>query len=128
VRPRLESGSIGDAVKWSGRNAPRAPLKGAGTMLLPNYDEYVIAYKDRNPAIDAARAANMIARSNSAFANHVAIDGELAGSWSRTIRANAVLIEVSPYKKLTPLQIRAVASAVECYGEYLGLTASLAMV
>ena len=33
------------------------------------------------------RAANIVARSNGAFANHLVIDGCLAGSWSRTLKA-----------------------------------------
>jgi len=128
VRPLLDSASIGDAIYWSGDEAPGAPLKGTGAMLLPNYDEYLIAYKDRAPVIDAGRTANMIARANSAFANHVVINGRMAGSWSRTLSGNAVLIEVAPYGKLTPQQTRAVASAADCYGEYLGLSASVAFV
>lgn len=128
VRPSLDSTSIGDAVYWRGDDSAGPPLKGTGAMLLPNYDEYLIAYKDRAPVIDAARAANMAARANSAFANHVVIDGRMAGSWSRTLTGNSVLIEVAPYGKLTPQQTRAVASAADCYGEYLGLSASLAIV
>jgi hypothetical protein len=128
VRPLLESVSIGDAVYWGGDSGQSAPLKGSGAMLLPNYDEYLIAYKDRAPVIDAARTANIVARANGAFANHVVIDGRLAGSWTRTIKTNSVLIEVAPYKKLTPVQIRAIVAAADCYGEYLGLTTALAIV
>jgi hypothetical protein len=97
-------------------------------LLLPNYDEYLVAYKDRAPFVDASRAANIVARSNGAFANHLAIDGCLAGSWSRTLKATSVLIEVAPYKKLTPAQTRAVANACDCYGEFLGLKPTLAIV
>jgi hypothetical protein len=128
VRPMLESASVGGTTYWSGDNAPGSSSKSAGAMLLPNYDEYLIAYKDRAPVIDAARTANVVARSNGAFANHVVIDGRLAGSWSRTIRTNAVLIEVAPYKKLTAAQTRLVANAADCYGEFLGLKASLSVV
>lgn len=117
-----------------GRQHWRAPQKGAaagktlGAFLLPNYDEYLIAYKDRAPVVDAARAANIVARSGGAFANHLIIDGRLSGGWSRTIKASAVLIEVAPYRKLMPHQSRAVAIAAEAYGEFLGLPATLSLV
>jgi hypothetical protein len=39
-----------------------------------------------------------------------------------------VKIDVAPYKKFTPLQSRAVATAVEAYGEFLGLPATLSLV
>jgi hypothetical protein len=128
VRKNLESSTIGGVTHWSARGTDDGPARGSGAFLLPNYDEYLIAYKDRAPVVDSARAANVVARSNGAFANHLVIDGRLAGGWSRTLGANKVLIEVAPYKKLTPAQTRNVANAADCYGEYLGLAATLSLV
>jgi Winged helix DNA-binding domain len=127
VRPTLESSSIGGSTVWSA-HTPAKASKSVIAMLLPNYDEYLIAYKDRGAFVDESRAANIVARSGGAFANHLIIDGRLAGGWSRTIGGNSVKIEVAPYKKLTPAQHRAVANAADCYGEYLGLPATLAVV
>ena len=124
----LEFSSIGGIVHWTAKNSDASPFKGVVGLLLPNYDEYLIAYKDRAPFVDASRAANIVARSNGAFANHLVIDGCLAGSWSRTLKATSVLIEVAPYKKLTPAQTRAVTNACDCYGESLGLKPTLAIV
>ena len=128
VRPALESSSIGGSTLWSAEDGHGASSKGVVAMLLPNYDEYLIAYKDRGAFVDQSRAANVVARSGGAFANHLMIDGRLAGGWSRTIKGNAVLIEVAPYKKLTPAQARAVGNAADCYGEFLGLPATLSIV
>ena len=97
-------------------------------FLLPNYDEYLIAYKERGAFVDASRAANIVARSGGAFANHLVIDGCLSGGWHRTLKGNSVAIDVAPYKKLTPQQSRAVAAAAEAYGEFLGLPATLSIV
>ena len=97
-------------------------------MLLPNYDEYLIAYKDRAAVVDQSRVANIAARTGGAFANHLMIDGRLAGGWSRTIKPNTVLLDIAPYKKLTPAQSRAVSNAAECYGEFLGLPVELSIV
>ena len=120
--------SIDGRPHWS---APRksAPASKRNTaFLLPNYDEYLIAYKDRGAYLDASRSANLAARTGGALANHLVIDGCLAGGWSRRIEPNAVVIEVAPYKKLTPVQSRAATAAVEAYGEFLGLPATLALV
>lgn len=125
---QLESSKIGGVVHWTAEQINASPSRSACGLLLPNYDEYLIAYKDRAHFIDATRAANIVARSNGAFANHLVIDGRLAGSWSRTCKTNAVLIEVAPYKKLTPAQTRAVTNACDCYGEFLGLRPTLAIV
>jgi hypothetical protein len=127
VRPALESSTISGLTHWSAEDS-RPASKGLVAMLLPNYDEYLIAYKERAAFVDQARAANVVARSGGALANHLMIDGRLAGGWSRTISSNTVQVEVAPYKKLTPAQARAVSNAAECYGEYLGLRAELSIV
>lgn len=122
----LESAPVDGRTYWSS-GAMRGTAN-AGAMLLPNYDEYLVAYRDREPVIDPTRAANIVARSGGAVANHLVIDGRLAGGWSRAITGNSVEVTVSPYKKLTPAHTRAVKNAVECYGEFLGLPATLTLV
>ncbi|MEO7157111.1 MAG: crosslink repair DNA glycosylase YcaQ family protein, partial [Vicinamibacterales bacterium] len=128
VRTLLESSSIDNLVLWSARAADDAPSTSGAAFLLPNHDEYLIAYKDRAPVVDAARAANVVARSNGGFANHLLIDGRLAGSWSRSCNVSNVMIEVAPYKRLTAAQLRAVGNVADCYGEFLGLRASVSIV
>lgn len=128
ARPALDAEKIGGLVFWSA-DAPAAKAASRlPVMLLPNYDEYLIAYKDRALVVDPDRAANVAARTNGAFAHHLIVDGRLAGGWSRRIAANSVTIDVAPYRKLTPQQTRALANAAEQYGEFLGLPATLVVV
>jgi len=128
AKPKLHKQIIGGREYWSAASRAKTPTKGCTALLLPNYDEYLIAYKDRGAVVDSARAANIVARSNGAFPHHLVIDGRLAGSWTRTIKGPSVLIEVAPYNKLTPVQSRAVMSAVDCYGEFLAIPASLSII
>src|SRR4029078_4550522 len=44
---RLESTSIGGVAHWGADDTASRPHKGTSVYLLPNYDEYLIAYKDR---------------------------------------------------------------------------------
>ena len=126
VQPALESTVIGDLTYWSAE-PPAMSRKKTPAFLLPNYDEYLIAYKDRGAFVEHGRAANLVARSNSALSNHLVIDGKLAGSWSRTLTGNSVQIQIAPYKKLAPAQARVVASAADCYTEFLGLPGNVAV-
>jgi hypothetical protein len=128
AQPRLHRETIGGRECWSGKGRTAAAHTGCTALLLPNYDEYLVAYKDRSAVVDSARAANIVARSNGAFPHHLVIDGRLAGSWARTLKGNSVVVEVAPYHKLTPPQTRAVMSAVDCYGEFVALPASLSIV
>ena len=119
--------TIDGRLHWSAQAAPApAPAKGRASpvYLLPNYDEYLIAYKDR-PAADSTGAANMEARSNGAFPHHLVIAGRLAGSWRRTVKANSVAIEVAPYKALSKAHARAVTGETDCYGEFLNMPVEL---
>ena len=125
LQPALESTKIGDLVYWSAE-APASRAKKTPAFLLPNYDEYLIAYKDRGAFAEQGRQ-NLVARANSALSNHLVIEGKLAGNWSRTIATNAVQIQVAPYKKLPPLQSRAVTNAADCYGDFLGLKPNLSV-
>jgi hypothetical protein len=128
VTPSLHREAVDGRIYFSGRHHARSSSRGASAFLLPNYDEYLIAYKDREPVVDALRAANMVARANGASPHHLIIGGRLAGSWSRTLHGNSVVIGVDPYHTLSAAEKRAVTNAVECYGEFLGMPATLAMV
>ena len=128
AKSKLHKKTIQGHDYWSGSSSTASEAKGCTALLLPNFDEYLIAYKDRGAVVDSARAANIVARSNGAFPHHLVIDGRLAGSWRRTLQANSVVVEVAPYNKLTPVQSRAVMSAADCYGEFLGLPMSLSIV
>lgn len=110
---------------------PATPLPAAGTpiaLLLPTYDEYLIAYKDREAVVGPGHSANLVARSNGGFPHHLVIDGRLAGGWRRTLNGHAMTIEVAPYKALTAAQKEAVAAATDRYGEFLNQQAELVLV
>jgi hypothetical protein len=125
--PALVQSTIDGRVHWGPRDEPAVP-KGITAWLLPNYDEYLIAYKDRSPVVEASRSANLVARSNGGFSHHLVIDGRLAGGWRRVLKGHIVQVEVAPYKALTPAQKGAVAAAAERYGEFLNQRAELTVV
>lgn len=128
VRPKLQQETIDGRPHLGAKARVTAANKGCAALLLPNYDEYLIAYKDRGALVEDARAPNIVARSGGAYPHHLVIDGRLAGSWTRTLKEHAVAIAVAPYRKLTPVQTRAVISAADCYSEFLGLPLTLSIV
>jgi len=120
----LEQSTFDDRPHWGPREGS-PPGPGTGAWLLPNYDEYLIAYKDRGAVVERGRTANLVARTNGGFSHHLVIDGRLAGGWRRTLKGHLVMIEVAPYKPLTPAQKGAVAAAADRYGEFLNQRAEL---
>ena len=87
--------------------------------LLPNYDEYTIGYKDHAAVFDTSKMAQLI------FAHTVILDGQVAGTWKRTLRKREVVIELNTFTKLTKAQSRLIGAAAKRYGKFLGLEAMI---
>lgn len=96
----------------SGRSARDA-------RLLPPYDEYLIAYKDRNAAIDPAYVKQIIPERNPAFSSPFIIGGRVEGTWKRVMKKDGIVITVQPFRKLSPADHRALSIAADRYGTFL---------
>jgi winged helix DNA-binding protein len=104
---------IGGQAYWMLASAASQPRAGR-TYLLPNFDEYLVAYADRSAAYDGADPATPLR-------NTVVVDGQVVGNWRRTIAAGTVAVEVSLFKRLRHTE--RLARAVEQYGAFLGRAA-----
>src|SRR5262249_19853145 len=60
-------------------------------LLLPVYDEYVIAYRDRTAIAHAGVDV---------FANSMVVDGRIRGSWRRTLTRGSVVLEAAPDSRM----------------------------
>ena len=60
--------------------------------LLPSFDEFMVAYKDRSAALDATRAGAAIT-GNGIFKPVVVVGGQIAGVWKRSFKKDSVVIE-----------------------------------
>lgn len=90
--------------------------------LLPPYDEYTVAFKDRaaiaEPAVaDAIRGG--------VFAPVVVLDGRAAGTWRRKITRRGLEITAELLAPPGPAHRRALAAAAARLGAFAGLPAEL---
>jgi hypothetical protein len=92
----------------------RAPT----THLLPPYDEYTIAYKDRSAVIDPAYT---IQTRNGIFSPIIVINGQIVGTWKRTFRKNAALLEMTLFNPLSETETHALNIAINRYGAFLDM-------
>src|SRR5205814_1726831 len=81
--------------------------------LLPTFDEYLIAHKDRGLVVGAPHAKGVV------FNQHVVIDGQLAGTWRRTVNVGSVVVDVAPHRPLTRADKSALAAAADRYGRFM---------
>jgi hypothetical protein len=91
----------------------------ASAQLLPNYDEYFIAYKDRTAV--GQRLGNIAALTGGdARITHVVfVNGELVGRWRRTTRNKAVVVELMLEAKVTPAERGRIRAATDALREFL---------
>ncbi len=92
--------------------------------LLPSYDEYTVAYKDRSAVLAPDYAKLAIGR-NGIFSPIIVIDGQVVGTWKRAVKKAEVVLTPTPFAKLSKPQIRALQPALNRYGEFLGAPVGL---
>jgi len=87
--------------------------------LLPPWDEYLVAYKNRDVAVGhlSHHQENRLALVGRPL---VAIDGRVCGSWRRSVAASIVQVSLDLWTPLSGAERRAVEQAVTRYGRFLG--------
>lgn len=105
--------------------APVPPKRSPTALLLPNYDEYFIGYRDRS-AIGERVREHAPEELNRALSGHVlVVDGQLVGGWKRTLNRTRVTVEIHRLVSLSQAEERAVESAAGQYAKFLGLELEL---
>jgi hypothetical protein len=89
-------------------------------FLLPNYDEYVISYKDRTEAIDKKYLAVILKERNAVFTNAILINGKIEGIWKRDIKNNSVVVTTRLFSALGKAKQKLIAGAANHYSKFLG--------
>lgn len=90
-------------------------------FLLPNYDEYTIAYADRSDLFANVDHSKLDARQNALFNNAVIINGIGEGLWRRIFKSKTVEMEFRLFRKLNSREIEELENAIENYAMFLGL-------
>ena len=111
----LEHQTIGGKEYWFGAEAARARDASGIAHLLPNWDEYTVAYRDRSEVMHAARLHD----SFYTLSNVVLVGGRIRGAWRRTPGRNGVSVDVRTLDRFEPLETVALEEAGRRFGRYL---------
>jgi hypothetical protein len=115
---QLEPASVDGREYWfAPANAEPWPR---GALLLPNYDEYAVAYRDRDAFFDPQHAAGLDPRTSSPFSHVLLIRGRVRGFWKRTLNKDAVTIATRWLSAPSAAESRAVQAAARRYGAFVG--------
>jgi len=82
VKSELESETIGTRTLWFAPTS--APSATKAVFLLPAWDEYTVAYRDRNDILDP-RYAIRVNAGGGILKPVVVVRGQVVGTWQRTI-------------------------------------------
>lgn len=120
VKSQFEHETLGNQTYWF---VETNPIKYASPTvhLLPDYDEYTVAYAERAEIFDVTHTDKLDARESFLAQYTIMMDGRVAGTWKRTIKKNEVVIELTPFSTMTDEQNQAIILATQQYGKFLGL-------
>ena len=123
--PALAAEDRDGELFWDGPDRRGETVPPDGAYLLPAFDEYTVAYKDRGLLADAAPQAKSD-RLNSDLLNPVMLlDGRAAGLWKRVVGSKSVQISLAPHGRLGRPDRSRLAAAAERYAAFLGLPAEV---
>ena len=125
VSPALRVETIDGTTYYSASTAPPRLKPGAcaPVHLMPNYDEYFIAYRDRGPTAPLTPGA----KPADPFAHLLAVEGRYAGGWRRTIGTKTATIAVTPLARLGTPHRAAIDAAGAHHARFLEFPVGIAV-
>ena len=103
------------------RRTPAAPA----VHLLPIYDEYLVAYRDRvavphGPPVVGPRPKRFVT-----FQHALVVNGQVAGTWRVVREPDGAVVTVVPRRRLTAPERNALATAAAGYERFVGVPVTL---
>jgi hypothetical protein len=117
-RHHLAEEEIGGTRYWLAPLRRRLGQPGRAAYLLPPYDEFLIAYKDRSASLDAAFWKRGAGRGP--YAAPVVLDGRVVGGWRSASQGDRVAITFDLPRRLRSADTGLVEAAARQYGDFLG--------
>ena len=117
--------TVGNQTYWLPQTIRTAKEAAPTVYLLPNYDEYLVGYKNRDDVFDPAHA-KLVNTGTGVFTSAIVLDGQVVGTWKRMLNKGSVVITPSLFTSLTKAKYQAFVAAANRYAAFLGLPVVLA--
>ncbi len=125
--PALEHQSIAGKDYWF--DAEAGPPRNAANVvhLLPNFDEYTVAYRDRAVLIPPDRPFEPgLFAFGSLLSNVVTVGGVVRGAWRRTTAQAGMRVEIRGLGRFAPTEVAAVEKSGRTMSRFFGRPVELA--
>jgi len=126
--PALERQVIDDRAYWLDPSRNPHASASAAAYLLPKYDEYFIGFRERSAIGQRLKSTELVTGGDALTADVIVVDGQVVGRWRRRFEKKAAIVELNLLTGLTKAEERALSSAAEAYGRFLGLPVELSVI
>jgi hypothetical protein len=115
----LAQETINGQTYWLASSTPAPKDPSPTAYLLPAYDEYTVAYKDRSAALNP-EYAKLPNYGYGIFNSTIVVNSQIVGTWKRTLKKGSLIITSSLFTKLKRAEPRAIAEVAGRYAKFLG--------
>jgi hypothetical protein len=122
IRSQYTCETVEGKMYWFSQKTSYPKTITTKAFLMSVYDEYIIAYKDRNAIFDLSKSKQKIG--NAIFNLVIVLDGKVVGTWKRIFKNNAVEVTIHPFNKLGKNEEDNFRKVADDYGIYLGMPVS----
>ncbi|HKX27726.1 MAG TPA: winged helix DNA-binding domain-containing protein [Blastocatellia bacterium] len=119
AKRRLMPETANGQTYWLASSMPDLNDSSPAAYLLPAFDEYTVAYKDRSAVLDQAHT-KLANSGNGTLFPAIVVEGQVLGTWKRTLKKDSLAISTSLFAKLKRAETDAVNEAAARYGKFLG--------
>jgi len=116
---QIGTAKVEDGTSWYAAPDPPADADTGGAFLMPIYDELGVAYRDLRMVLVEQPGRER------ELGSWIVIDGRTVGSWKRTLARREVTVEATLFTRLGRDETSALNAAVERFGRFLELPATL---
>lgn len=111
--------TIGSSKYWLPYTFSDKVIKKTSVYLLPAYDEFLIAYKDRNSSLSAVNNKRTVSV-NGIFYPLIVVNGQVAGLWKRITQKNKVIVSADFFQPPDKVINNLIAEKFTVFGHFMG--------
>jgi hypothetical protein len=126
AKPQLVQEVIDGQSYWLASTSPSQKAKSPAVYLLPPYDEYTVAYKDRSAVLDPAYSSK-VNTGYGIFSPIVVLNGQVVGSWKRAIKRDKVELTPNLFIPFGKAEMRGLNVSAQRFGDFLEKKAVLSI-
>jgi hypothetical protein len=116
-RPDPQSADVGTG----NRSVRAATAVSSAHHALPGFDEYLLGYQSRSPALPERFAGRVVPGNNGIFLSMLVSRGAIVGTWKRRITAKALTATLEPFGAINATERRGFERDLERYAAFLGV-------